>query len=45
MRDRVDRMVLKWFGHVNRMSREWLAKLVYESEAEGRRDRSRPCAR
>ena len=39
---RVDRKILKWFGHVKRMSGQWLTKKVCESRVEGRSDRGRP---
>ena len=37
--DSVNRNVLKWFGHMECMSEEWLARKVYESEVEGRKNR------
>ena len=39
---RVDRKVLKWFGHVERMGSERLTKRVYVSDVEGERGRGRP---
>lgn len=39
---RVDRKVLKWFGHVERMGSERLTKRVYTSEVRGTRGRGRP---
>ena len=39
---RVDRKVLKWYGHVERMDSERLTKRVYISEVEGERRRGRP---
>merc|ERR1712001_819488 len=39
---RVDRKVLKWFGHVERMGNERMTKRVYVSEVEGNRGRGRP---
>ena len=39
---RVDRKVLKWFGHVERMGNERLTKRVYRSEVGGVRGRGRP---
>ena len=36
---RVDRMVLKWFGHVERMGGERLTKRVYMSEVRRMTDR------
>ena len=42
MSRRVDRKVLKWFGHVERMGGERLTKRVYMSEVRGERGRGRP---
>ena len=42
MSKRVDRKVLKWFGHVERMGDERLTKKVYKSEVDGVRGRGRP---
>ena len=42
---RIDRKVLKWFGHVERMGSERLTKRVYMSEVGGRRGRGRPPTR
>ena len=42
MSKRVDRKVLKWFGHVERMGDERLTKKVYKSEVGGERGRGRP---
>ena len=39
---RVDRCTLRWFGHVERMNEERMAKKVYVSAVNGRRDRGRP---
>ena len=39
---RVDRKVLKWFGHVERMGDERLTKKVYKSEVGGERPVGRP---
>ena len=39
---RVDRKVLKWFGHVERRGSERMTKRVYMSEVEGQRGRGRP---
>ena len=39
---RVDRKVLKWFGHVERMGSKRMTKRVYMSEVEGQRGRGRP---
>ena len=39
---RVDRKVLKWYGHVERMGSERLTKRVYMSEVGGERGRGRP---
>ena len=40
--NRVDRKVLKWFGHVERMGGERMTKRVYMSEVDGVRGRGRP---
>ena len=42
MSKRVDRKVLKWFGHVERMGDERLTKKVYKSEVGGERGIGRP---
>merc|ERR1712074_246460 len=39
---RVDRKVLKWFGHVERMGSDRMTKRVYVSEVEGERGTGRP---
>lgn len=39
---RVDQRVLRWFGHMERMSEERLVKKVMNSEVIGRRARGRP---
>jgi len=38
----MDQSILRWFGHVERMDGNRLAKQVYESEMQGRRCRGRP---
>ena len=43
MSDRVDCKVLKWFGHLKRMSVERLTERIYESDVEGRKDRGKYC--
>jgi len=45
MSDRVDRTVLKWFGHVERMSEERMTKTLQELSVEDRRDRGKLCRR
>ena len=45
MSERVDRKVLKWFGHVEGMGNERMTKRVYMSEIEGERGRGRPAFR
>ena len=40
--ERVNPKVLKWYGHVKRMSGDSLTKRVYASEVEGERDEGRP---
>ena len=45
MRDltgRAEICVLRWFGHVERMDGERMAKRIYGSGVEGRRGRGRP---
>ena len=39
---RVENCVLRWFGHVERMDDERMAKRVYDSGVQGRRGRGRP---
>ena len=39
---RVDQCVLRWFGHVEGMDEEHMAKKVMNSDTEGNRCRSRP---
>ena len=39
---RVDQNVLRWFGHMERMDEERVAKRVMRSEVEGNRGRGRP---
>ena len=40
--ERIERYVLKWFGHVERMGEERLAKRVYWANVEGNRERETP---
>ena len=40
--DRVDRCVLRWFGHVERMDETRMVKKVYVSSVDGVRGRGRP---
>ena len=40
--ERAEEGVLKWFGHMERMSEERLTKKIYVSEVEGTRRRGRP---
>ena len=42
MSKRINRKVLKWFGHVERMGDERLTKKVYKSEVGGERGVGRP---
>ena len=42
MAGRVGNCVLRWFGHVERMDGERMAKRIYDSGVEGRRGRGRP---
>ena len=39
---KIDQGVLRWFGHVERMGNERIAKRVYESDVRGTRRRGRP---
>ena len=39
---RVDRAILRWFGHIERMPDGRMTKRVYQSEVEGSRPRGRP---
>ena len=43
LNERVDRKVLKWFEHVERMKRERLTKIACEFDVEGERDKRSPC--
>ena len=40
--ERIERDVLKWFGHEERMGEERLVKRVYRANVEGNRGRGRP---
>ena len=40
--ERIEKNVLKWFGHVERMGVERLIKRVYRANVEGNRGRGRP---
>ena len=40
--ERIDEGVLKWFGHVERMKNERIAKRVYVGECAGSRSVGRP---
>ena len=42
---RADQTVLRWFGHIERMSEERMVKRIYKSEAVGARARGRPRVR
>ena len=35
--EKIERNVLKWFGHVERMGEERLVKRVYQANGEGNR--------
>ena len=39
---RIKENVLSWFGHVERMSDERMAKKIYEGKVSGNRDKGRP---
>ena len=40
--ERIERNVLKWFGHLGRMGEERLVKRVYRANVEGNRGRGKP---
>ena len=40
--ERIDEGVLQWFGHVERMERNRIAKRVYVGESAGSRSLARP---
>ena len=40
--ERIERNVLKWFGHVERMGEERLDKRMYHANVEGKRRKGRP---
>ena len=40
--ERIDEGVLRWFGHVERMERDRIAKRVYVRECAGSRSVGRP---
>ena len=40
--ERTDEGILRWFGHVERMERDRIAKRVYVGECAGNRSVSRP---
>ena len=37
--ERIERKVLKWFGHVERVGEERLVKIMYRENVEGNRGR------
>ena len=39
---KIERNILRWYGHVQRMGNERAVRRVYEAEVEGRRPRGRP---
>ena len=39
---RIKKNMLRWFGHVERMSDERMAKNIYDGKVSGKRDRGRP---
>ena len=45
MSDRADWKILKWFGHMVRMSKEQMNKKVYQRDVEVSRAVGRPCIR
>ena len=40
--EKMKKNVLSWFGHVERMSDEKMAKKIYDGKMTGKRDRGRP---
>lgn len=40
--EKADEVMLKWFGHIARMSEERMTKRIYVSELEGTRGKGRP---
>ena len=42
VQERIERNLLKWFGHVERMREERLVKRVYQAYVEGKRGRGKP---
>ena len=42
LHERIDESVLRWFGHVERMERDRIAKRVYVGECAGSRSEGRP---
>ena len=40
--ERIEKNVLKWLGHVERMGEERLVKRVYQANVESNRGRGRP---
>ena len=40
--ERIERNVLKWFGHVERMGEERLVKRMYQANVEGNTGSGRP---
>ena len=45
MTDRVDQKILRRFRGLERRSKQRLAKIVYDSEVEGKREGGRACTR
>ena len=43
MSEQMDQCILRWFGHIERMEDNRLARKVYESEMQGPICRGRPC--
>ena len=41
----VTRSRLRWYGHMERMGRDRLTKMIYDGEVAGRRGRGRPRTR
>ena len=43
--ERVDQSVMRWYGHMERMSEERLVKRIYRAGVDGMRGRGRPRTR
>ena len=45
LRERVDQLVMRWYGHMEKMSEERLGKRINRAGVDGTRGRGRPRAR